>query len=124
MHAARGCTSVVRGSHRLSPLGIAPNTLFDFDSAGFSGGNERVSQHEEGYRRENGFAGSALGRTEEAGYAPTRMMPNHVKFAARAGDCCIFDLATCTSSHAHSTTTLLCTPILRLDLLGVLWLHV
>jgi hypothetical protein len=34
------------------------------------------------------------GRTERAGYAPTSMMPNHVKFAARAGDCCVFDLAT------------------------------
>merc|ERR1711964_594028 len=28
------------------------------------------------------------------GYAPTSAMPNHVKFAANAGDCCVFDLAT------------------------------
>ena len=98
--ADQGCTSCVRGSHRLSPLGIGPNSLFDFESAGF-GGNEQVWQREEGYRRNLGFAGSAFGRTEETGYAPTHLMPNHVKFVARAGDCCVFDLATC----AHATST-------------------
>lgn len=98
--ADQGCTSCVRGSHRLSPLGIGPNSLFDFESAGFCG-DEEVFRREEGYRRSLGFAGSAFGRTEEAGYAPTRMMPNHVKFAAQAGDCCIFDLATCAHISRH-----------------------
>ena len=41
------------------------------------------------------FAGNDVGRTVADGYAPMGSMPNSVKFAAKAGDCCIFDLATC-----------------------------
>ena len=52
--------------------------VFDLQSAGFQG-----------------FEGSGSGRTSELGFAPTGSIPNHVKFAARAGDCCIFDIATC-----------------------------
>ena len=52
--------------------------MFDLQSAGFQG-----------------FEGSGSGRTSELGFAPTGSIPNHVKFAARAGDCCIFDIATC-----------------------------
>jgi hypothetical protein len=97
-------------------LGIGPNALFDFESAGFCG-DEQVFQREEGYRRSLGFAGSALGRTEEAGYAPTRMMPNHVKFAAQAGDCCVFDLATCTHIALPDVSESLCPPPLRVGAL-------
>eukprot|EP01052_Picozoa_sp_SAG31_P013902 SAG31_NODE_848_length_11534_cov_8.897463_12_plen_229_part_00 len=92
----QGCTSCVRGSHRLSPLGVGPNGLFDFVAAGFPG-SEDVEKREDGYRAQSGFAGSAHGRTAAAGYAPTSLMPNHVKFAAKAGSCMVFDLATCAS---------------------------
>ena len=71
----QGCTSVVRGSHRI-PWG--PGGVFDLKSAGFQG-----------------FEGSGSSRTSDLGFAPTGSIPNHVKFAARAGDCCIFDIATC-----------------------------
>lgn len=69
------------GSHRLSPLGISANMLFDWDGSGRKG--------------QSVFAGNDVGRTVADGYAPMGSMPNCVKFAAKAGDCCIFDLATC-----------------------------
>ena len=71
----------VIGSHRLSPLGISANMLFDWDGSGQKG--------------QTVFAGNDVGRTVADGYAPMGSMPNCVKFAAKAGDCCIFDLATC-----------------------------
>ena len=41
------------------------------------------------------FAGSGLGKTtDEDGYAPLDSIPNHVTFAARAGDCMIADIST------------------------------
>ena len=73
----QGCTSVVRGSHRLLDP-VTPSTLYDLKAAGFK----------------DGWAGSGLGRSEAEGFAPLGAMPNHLKFAAKAGDCCIFDLAT------------------------------
>jgi hypothetical protein len=80
VEADQGCTSVVRGSHLLSPIGIRPNMLFDWDG---SGSNSQTV-----------FAGNDVGRTVANGYAPLASFPNHVKFAARAGDGLIFDLAT------------------------------
>jgi hypothetical protein len=74
----QGCTSVVRGSHRIPFGGVfgGPGGVFDLASAGFEG-----------------FAGNDSGRTADLGFAPLSCVPNHVKFAAKAGDCCIFDIA-------------------------------
>ena len=56
----QGCTSVVRGSHRLLPEVGSPSHLFDFASAGFN----------------EGWAGSGLGRTATVdGFAPLSLMP-------------------------------------------------
>ena len=71
----------MRGSsHLLSPFGISPNGLYDW--------------HGNGEKGQTVFAGNDVGRTVEDGFAPMGSMPNHVKFAAKAGDCIIFDLAT------------------------------
>jgi hypothetical protein len=64
----------------LSPLGISPNQLFDWAGTGEKG--------------QTVFAGNSVGHTVADGFAPMGSFPNHVKFAARAGDCMIFDLAT------------------------------
>jgi hypothetical protein len=48
-------------------------------------------------RHMQGFAG-APGHglfNEEAGYCPTASLVNKMVFAAKAGDACIFDIATC-----------------------------
>lgn len=73
--------------------------------------DDAVHAREEGYRGQSGFAGSAVGRTEGAGYAPTSMMPNHVKFAARAGDCCVFDLATWHTAQPNTSKLERCNTI-------------
>jgi hypothetical protein len=86
----QGCTSVVRGSHKLSPLGISANTLFDWNGSGESG--------------QSVFAGNDVGRTVADGFAPMGSMPNSVKFAAKAGDCCIFDLATFHTAQPNTST--------------------
>ena len=78
--ADQGCTSVTRGSHRISPIGVSPNSLFDWHGSGEKG--------------QTVFEGNDVGRTVADGYAPMSSMPNSVLFAARAGDCIIFDLAT------------------------------
>eukprot|EP01051_Picozoa_sp_SAG22_P015109 SAG22_NODE_1929_length_3293_cov_3.309956_5_plen_62_part_00 len=52
--ADQGCTSVVRGSHRLDS-GVGPAALYDLKAAGFPQGQ---------------FAGSGVGRTEADGCAP------------------------------------------------------
>eukprot|EP01052_Picozoa_sp_SAG31_P002545 SAG31_NODE_90_length_26410_cov_175.663981_22_plen_129_part_00 len=69
---------MVRGSHRLEQE-VGPSSLYDLAAAGFPAG---------------GFAGSGAGRTEADGCAPLGLMPNAVKFVAKAGDCMVFDLAT------------------------------
>lgn len=81
LHLALLCHGARAGSHRLSPLGISANMLFDWEGSGRKG--------------QTVFAGNDVGRTVGDGYAPMGSMPNSVKFAAKAGDCCIFDLATC-----------------------------
>ena len=78
--ADQGCTSVTRSSHRISPIGVSPNSLFDWHGSGKAG--------------QTVFEGNDVGRTVADGYAPMSSMPNSVLFAARAGDCIIFDLAT------------------------------
>ena len=75
----QGCTSVVRGSHRI-PWG--PGGVYDLRSAGFSGFTG------------SGRQADGRPRSEEEGFAPTGSIQNHVKFAAKAGDCCVFDIAT------------------------------
>ena len=74
----QGPTSVVRGSHRIPFGGVfsGPKGIFDLASAGFEG-----------------FAGGSSEHTAELGFAPLSSVPNHVKFAAKAGDCCIFDIS-------------------------------
>ena len=99
---------------RLLPEVGTPSELFDFASAGF---------HEDGWAG-SGLGRTAAGMCTRAhapvpvrytlylcgesdnltgrevcgdGFAPLSLMPNHVKFAANAGDCCIFDLASTTA---------------------------
>lgn len=84
----QGCSSVVRGTHRL-PSAVGPGSLYDVAGAGFAGG---------------GFAGSGAGRTEADGMAPLSAMPNHVKFAAKAGDCMVFDLATWHTAQPNTSS--------------------
>jgi hypothetical protein len=84
----QGPTSVVRGSHRIPFGGVfsGPKGIFDLASAGFEG-----------------FAGGSSEHTAELGFAPLSSVPNHVKFAAKAGDCCIFDISSwreCSILHA------------------------
>jgi hypothetical protein len=72
----QACTSVVRGSHLMPEEWGSASTVYDLSSAGFKG-----------------FGGSSKDRTVDDGYAPNGSIANHVKFAAKAGDCCIFDIA-------------------------------
>ena len=51
-----------------------------------------------------GFGGSSKGRTVDDGYALSDSIANNVKFAARAGDCCIFDIASA-SKMCHCQRT-------------------
>lgn len=66
--------------------------------------------HGSGQKDQTVFAGNDVGRTVADGYAPMGSMPNCVKFAAKAGDCCIFDLATCVSSFSTVFSVSLCAP--------------
>ena len=58
-----------------------------------------------------GFGGSSKGRTVDDGYALSDSIANNVKFAARAGDCCIFDIASASqnvpAANAHHGNSLL-----------------
>lgn len=84
----------MRGSHLL-PWDAAD--VYDVASAGFAtagAGSTRA------------FAGSGLGKSEREGFAPLRLIPNHVVFGpARAGDAMVFDIAawhTVRSPHTPS----------------------
>ena len=43
-------------------------------------------------------------RSEEEGFAPTGSIQNHIKFAAKAGDCCVFDIATWHTAQPNRST--------------------
>ena len=56
-------------------------------------GRARLAPHARGLgQRRRG--GSSEGRTAAEGYAPSGLVQNHVKFASKAGDAIIFDIAT------------------------------
>ena len=86
--ADQGPASVVRGSHRISQLGVTPAGLFDFASGGFRAHREHADQKE---AAQAPFTGRGAGNTESNGFAPLDAIPNHVKFVARAGDCIVFE---------------------------------
>lgn len=55
-----------------------------------------------------GFGGSSRDRTVEEGYAFSDSIANNVKFAARAGDCCIFDIASALPHYCQMPTECFC----------------
>ena len=81
--ADQGPTAVVRGSHRLP---WTPPEVLDMASGGF-----RVDPSK---GQTDGFAGSGLGKTVGDGFAALSMIPNHVPFAAKAGDAIVVDIST------------------------------
>ena len=95
--AEQGATAVVRGSHLLpwSPAGV-----YDMVSAGYSVVPGKPT---------GAFAGSGLGKGEQGGFAPLRSIPNHVTFAAKAGDAIVFDIAT-VRAHYNVMTCMLLPP--------------
>lgn len=84
----QGCTSVVRGSHLMPTEWGSAGAVYDLSSIGLKG-----------------FGGSSKGRTVDDGYALSDSIANNVKFAARAGDCCIFDIASASQNVPLPTHT-------------------
>ena len=62
--ADQGPASVVRGSHRISQLGVTPAGLFDFASGGFRAHREHADQKE---AAQAPFTGRGAGNTESNG---------------------------------------------------------
>ena len=103
----QGPTAVLRGSHRLP---WAPDGIYDLHRAGYKGFTGAAVRRPPFLRRDvaqcrlsacysgQGFAGAPphhLLYNEESGYCPTASLVNKMVFAAKAGDVCIFDIATC-----------------------------
>ena len=94
----QGCTSVVRGSHLMPTEWGSAGAVYNLSSIGLKG-----------------FGGSSKGRTVDDGYALSDSIANNVKFAARAGDCCIFDIASASqnmpTAHAHHESLVSFSPL-------------